>query len=272
MQDGRAAPLRHRHRPSGRDLPGRRLRVHHQHPQGPGAARRARQGRPALALQRAGAGRLRRPRRPRAPQGADPLERGVHRGGVPGVRHRLAGEDRGDSGSSEGKIHWEDFDGRDGRDALRLRDADPALPRPAPGVPRPDGRDVARPRSSRRPGLSRWTPSTASPYEELSRDPDAWPAVYQNPAHPEIFAAGIAFAPPGPISVPHVTPNGTSISAAPPRTGMVSGIIGRVVALNLIDLVKHGPDDARGADDRDVRRLHRVDGRLAVGRLGGRRS
>ncbi len=78
------------------------------------------------------------------------------------------------------------------------------------------------------------------PYDRLERNPDAWPAVYQNPWYPNIFAAGIAFAPPGPISVPHTTPNGTKIAPAPPRTGMISGIIGRIVALNVIDLVKKG--------------------------------
>lgn len=78
------------------------------------------------------------------------------------------------------------------------------------------------------------------PFERLERNPDAWPAVYQNPYYPNIFAAGIAFAPPGPISVPHVTPNGTKIAPAPPRTGMISGIIGRLVALNIVDLVKKG--------------------------------
>lgn len=78
------------------------------------------------------------------------------------------------------------------------------------------------------------------PYETLVKTPDVWPAVYQNPNYDNIFAAGIAFAPPGPISMPHTTPNGTSISAAPPRTGMVSGIIGRVVAKNIIDLVQQG--------------------------------
>jgi sulfide:quinone oxidoreductase len=78
------------------------------------------------------------------------------------------------------------------------------------------------------------------PYEELIRTPEAWPSTYRNPAYPEIFAAGIAFAPPGPISVPHTTPSGLAITAAPPRTGMVSGIIGRVVALNIVELVKHG--------------------------------
>jgi len=77
-------------------------------------------------------------------------------------------------------------------------------------------------------------------YDVLERNPDAWPSAYQNPSYPNVFAAGIAFAPPGPISVPHTTKNGTSISAAPPRTGMVSGVIGRVVALNIVDLVKRG--------------------------------
>ncbi len=77
-------------------------------------------------------------------------------------------------------------------------------------------------------------------YETLAGNPDAWPAVYQNPNYRNIFAAGIAFAPPGPISRPHINPNGVPVSPAPPRTGMVSGIIGRVVALNIIDLVKDG--------------------------------
>jgi sulfide:quinone oxidoreductase len=78
------------------------------------------------------------------------------------------------------------------------------------------------------------------PYEVTSKDPDSWPAVYQNPNYQNIFAAGIAFAPPGPISVPYTNPNGTPLSPAPPRTGMVSGIIGRIVAKNVIDLVKRG--------------------------------
>jgi len=77
-------------------------------------------------------------------------------------------------------------------------------------------------------------------YDVLKRNPDAWPSVYQNPDYPNIFAAGIAFAPPGPISQPMVTPNGTNITPAPPRTGMVSGIMGRLVALNIVDLVKKG--------------------------------
>lgn len=77
-------------------------------------------------------------------------------------------------------------------------------------------------------------------WQKLADNPDAWPAVYQNPNYKNIFAGGIAFAPPGSISQPHKTPNGTSITAAPPRTGMVSGIIGRIIAKNIIDLVKNG--------------------------------
>jgi len=77
-------------------------------------------------------------------------------------------------------------------------------------------------------------------YSALAANPDAWPAVYQNKNYQNIFAGGIAFAPPGPISQPHKTPNGTVIAAAPPRTGMVSGIIGRIIAKNIIDLIKKG--------------------------------
>ena len=75
-------------------------------------------------------------------------------------------------------------------------------------------------------------------YDELIQHPEYWPATYQSPIYKNIFAAGIAFAPPGPISKPFTNPNGTVITAAPPRTGMVSGIIGRVVALNIIEEIK----------------------------------
>lgn len=77
-------------------------------------------------------------------------------------------------------------------------------------------------------------------YDVLERNPDAWPSAYQNPNYANIFAAGIAFAPPGPISKPHTNKNGMLIAAAPPRTGMVSGVIGRIAALNIVDLIKRG--------------------------------
>ncbi len=75
------------------------------------------------------------------------------------------------------------------------------------------------------------------PYDQLAQTPEAWPAYYNNPTYPNLFAAGIAFAPPGPISRPFTNKNGLQIVASPPRTGMISGEIGRVVAMNVIDAV-----------------------------------
>lgn len=73
------------------------------------------------------------------------------------------------------------------------------------------------------------------PYEEWSaRD---WPRTYQSPAYPNVFAAGIAFAPPHAISRPRTSPNGTPISPAPPRTGMPSAEIGRAVAQSIVDMI-----------------------------------
>ncbi len=69
-----------------------------------------------------------------------------------------------------------------------------------------------------------------------------WPRTYQNPTYKNIFAAGIAFAPPHPISKPMSSPNGTAIFPTPPRTGMPSGIIGKAVAHSICDMIKQGPD------------------------------
>lgn len=75
----------------------------------------------------------------------------------------------------------------------------------------------------------------AKPYEQwAARD---WPRTYQSPEFGNIFAAGIAFAPPHPISEPHKSPSGTLISPAPPRTGMPSAMIGKAVASSIVDMV-----------------------------------
>ncbi len=79
---------------------------------------------------------------------------------------------------------------------------------------------------------------SAKSFEEWSIDD--WPSVYQNPVHKNIFATGIAFAPPHPISKPMKSPKGTLITPAPPRTGMPSGVTGKIVALNVIDLIENG--------------------------------
>ena len=79
---------------------------------------------------------------------------------------------------------------------------------------------------------------TPKPFEEWSAND--WPETYQNPDYENMFAAGIAFAPPHSISKPMKSPNGTPIFPAPPRTGMPSGVIGKVIADNIIDWVKKG--------------------------------
>ncbi len=79
---------------------------------------------------------------------------------------------------------------------------------------------------------------TPKPYEEWTVQD--WPETYQNPSYPNIFAPGIAFAPPHAISKPRVSKNGTPISPSPPRTGMPSGITAKLVADNIIDTIKKG--------------------------------
>lgn len=79
---------------------------------------------------------------------------------------------------------------------------------------------------------------TPKPYEEWKATD--WPRTYQNPTYKNVFAAGIAFAPPHIISKPMKSPNGTVINPTPPRTGMPSGIIGKAVAGSVCDLIKNG--------------------------------
>lgn len=79
---------------------------------------------------------------------------------------------------------------------------------------------------------------TPRPYEEWSVQD--WPETYQNPSYPNIFAPGIAFAPPHSISRPRKSTNGTDIFPSPPRTGMPSGIMGKLVADNIIHMIKTG--------------------------------
>ena len=81
---------------------------------------------------------------------------------------------------------------------------------------------------------------TAKPYE-LWRAED-WPTTYAAPGYDNLWAVGIAFAPPHQISRPHKTANGTMIAPSPPRTGMPSGVMGKTVAMTIADRIKHGAD------------------------------
>jgi len=80
----------------------------------------------------------------------------------------------------------------------------------------------------------------SKPFEQWK--PSDWPTTYQNDCYSNLFAAGIAFAPPHSISKPMYSPKGTPIFAAPPRTGMTAGIMGRSVALSIADMVNGKSD------------------------------
>ncbi len=82
---------------------------------------------------------------------------------------------------------------------------------------------------------------SGKPFEDWSVED--WPSTYQSPAYSNIFAPGIAFAPPHQISKPMKSPNGTLITPTAPRTGMPSGVIGKIVALNIVEQIKTGRTD-----------------------------
>ena len=76
---------------------------------------------------------------------------------------------------------------------------------------------------------------TARPYLEWSTKD--WPQTYQTPSYRNIFAVGIAFAPPHLISKPMQSANGTPINPAPPRTGMPSAAMAKAVAMSIRDML-----------------------------------
>ncbi|TFC06322.1 NAD(P)/FAD-dependent oxidoreductase [Cryobacterium mannosilyticum] len=78
----------------------------------------------------------------------------------------------------------------------------------------------------------------AKPFEQWTAAD--WPKTYQNPSYRNVFGIGIAFAPPHAISRPYATPDGIAIAPAPPRTGMPSGSMGKVVAMTIADMILHG--------------------------------
>ena len=137
------------------------------------------------------------------------------------------------------KIFWEDFEGNYGETEYDFAMLVPQfLGQPFKYVGK-DGDDITS-KIANPAGFILVDGIYGLAWSELAANPDAWPGLYQNSTYKNIFAGGIAFAPPGPISQPHKTPNGTVIAAAPPRTGMVSGIIGRIIAKNIIDLIQKG--------------------------------
>ncbi len=91
---------------------------------------------------------------------------------------------------------------------------------------------------------------TTRPYEEWKAAD--WPRTYQSPEYPNVFAAGIAFAPPHGISRPHTSPRGTPIAPAPPRTGMPSAEMGKAVARSVVDMINGAPGPTRHASMAEI--------------------
>ncbi len=82
---------------------------------------------------------------------------------------------------------------------------------------------------------------TPKPYEEWKASD--WPRTLQNPTYKNMFAVGIAFAPPHLISKPMKNPNGTPINPTPPRTGMPSAMMGKAVAQSIKDMILDGANE-----------------------------
>ena len=82
---------------------------------------------------------------------------------------------------------------------------------------------------------------TPKPYEEWKASD--WPSTLQNPDYKNIFAAGIAFAPPHSISKPVQAPDGTPITPAAPRTGMPNAMMGKAVAASIRDMILEGASE-----------------------------
>ncbi|MHB9056622.1 MAG: NAD(P)/FAD-dependent oxidoreductase [Paludibacteraceae bacterium] len=84
---------------------------------------------------------------------------------------------------------------------------------------------------------------TPKPFEEWKASD--WPSTYLSPFYDNIYACGIAFAPPHTISKPMTSKNGTSITATAPRTGMPSGVMGKIVAENITEQIKTGKNELK---------------------------
>lgn len=138
-----------------------------------------------------------------------------------------------------GKIYWQNYEGVEGETEFDFAMLIPQFKGQPIKFIAKDGSDITS-KMTNPAGFILVDATYGLPYEQLIKMPEAWPAKYQNPTYPNLFAAGIAFAPPGPISRPYTNKNNFTIAPAPPRTGMISGMIGRVVAMNVIEAIEKG--------------------------------
>jgi len=137
-----------------------------------------------------------------------------------------------------GKVHYELLDGTTGEETFDFAMLIPAFSGPGFTAFDKKGEDITAKVFAPNGFMKVDADYTKKPFEQWSAAD--WPLTYQNPDYANIFAAGIAFAPPHSISKPMTSPNGTAIFPAPPRTGMPSGVTGKVVAENIIDWIKTG--------------------------------
>ncbi|MGJ7920318.1 NAD(P)/FAD-dependent oxidoreductase [Neobacillus sp. LXY-4] len=135
----------------------------------------------------------------------------------------------------KGKVYWENYEGEFGETEYDFAMLIPQFQGTKVKYVDRDGNDITS-KLTNPAGFTIVDGNYGKPWSELKAGD--WPSTYQSPFYKNLFAAGIAFATPGSISKPHTTKNGTVITATAPRTGMASGIIGKIAALNIVDMVE----------------------------------
>ena len=143
----------------------------------------------------------------------------------------------------EGKLHYELLDGSEGTETFDFAMLIPAFSGPGFTAFDKNGEDMTSTLFAPNGFMKVDADYTKKPFEEW--EAADWPETYQHPSYKNIFAAGIAFAPPHSISKPMTSPNGTAIFPAPPRTGMPSGVTGKIVAENIINWIKKDDDSLK---------------------------
>ena len=138
----------------------------------------------------------------------------------------------------EGKVHYELLDGTIGEEEFDFAMLIPPFAGVGLKAYAKDGSDITDTVFAPNGFMKVDANYNAGPYENWKASD--WPRTYQNPTYKNMFAVGIAFAPPHLISKPMTSPNGTPINPTPPRTGMPSGIIGKAVAASVYDLITKG--------------------------------
>ncbi|MDF1876262.1 FAD-dependent oxidoreductase [Sulfurimonas sp. SAG-AH-194-L11] len=139
-----------------------------------------------------------------------------------------------------GKIEYELLDGTKGEESFDFAMLLPPFSGVGLKAYAPDGSDITEKIFAANGFMKVDAKYDAGDYENWKASD--WPRTYQNPTYKNLFAVGIAFAPPHLMSKPMQSPNGTAINPTPPRTGMPSGIIGKAVAHSICDLILKGKD------------------------------